>query len=46
MFAPRRPDKKRALKELKSNLYLFGTLVLAARTVPYILSLWGSGSSE
>lgn len=37
MFAPRKPDIKRAIKELNQNLVLFGVLVATTRMVPYVL---------
>ena len=40
MFGPRRPDKKKAMKELRQSLVLFGTLVFAVRAAPYILHLY------
>jgi hypothetical protein len=38
MFAPR-PNPKKAMKELKNNLLLFSTVVLAVRAAPYIFHL-------
>jgi hypothetical protein len=37
MFAPRKPDVKKAVKELNNNLALFGVLVATVRLVPYVL---------
>jgi hypothetical protein len=36
---PTRPNPKKAYKELRSNLLLFGTICVAARLAPYILHL-------
>ncbi len=37
MFAPRKPDINKAIKELNQNLVLFGVLVATVRLVPYVL---------
>jgi len=37
MFVPRKPDIKKAIKELNNNLVLFGVLVAAVRLTPYVL---------
>jgi len=36
-----RPNPKKAYKELRSNLLLFGTIIVAARASTYILHLYG-----
>lgn len=46
MFAPRRPDKRKAAAELKQSLVLFGTLCVVARLTPYILHLYQKSSSD
>lgn len=37
MFAPRKPDIKKAIKELNNNLVTFGVLVATVRLIPYVL---------
>lgn len=36
---PSRPNPKKAYKELRSNLLLFGTICVAARLTPFMLHL-------
>jgi hypothetical protein len=36
-----RPNPKKAYKELRSNLLLFGTIIVAARASTFILHLYG-----
>ena len=38
MFAPR-PNPKKAYKELRSNLLLFGSVLAAVRLAPFVLHL-------
>lgn len=45
MFAPRRPDKKKAKQELQRSIVLFGTLCVSVRAIPYILHLYQMASS-
>ncbi len=45
MFAAR-PNPRRAYKELRTNLLVFGTLVAAVRVAPYLLHLYQKGSSR
>jgi hypothetical protein len=42
---PSRPNPKKAHKELRSNLLVFATLVVAARLTPYILHLGQKASA-
>jgi hypothetical protein len=36
---PQRPNPKKAYKELRSNLLLFGTVCVVVRLTPFILHL-------
>lgn len=45
MFAPRKPDAKKAYKELRANLVMFGTMVVTIRVAPYLLHLYQQASS-
>jgi hypothetical protein len=40
MFGPPKKDAKKAAKELKSSLMLFGTLIVAVRAIPYMLHFY------
>lgn len=44
MFGARRPDKKKAMRELRQSLILFGTLVVTVRAAPFILHLYQKAS--
>lgn len=37
MFAMKRPDPKKAMKELKTNAAAFAAMVAVIRLVPYVL---------
>jgi len=39
MFGAPKPNPKKAYKELKTNALLFGTMLVAVRTLPYLLHL-------
>lgn len=43
---PRRPDPKKAQKELNSNVVLFGTMVVTVRLLPYVLHLYQKATSR
>ncbi len=43
---PVRPNPKKAYKELRTNILLFGTIVTVARVSTYVLHLWQKGSSR
>ncbi len=41
-----RPNPRVAMKEVRSNLLLFGSLVLATRLSTFMLHLWQKGSRK
>lgn len=44
--APRKPDSKKAMKELKTNAIMFGTLVAVLRIAPYIFHVAQKATSK
>lgn len=46
MFAPKRPDKAVAYKELRKHLFALGVFCLAVRATPYLLQAVHNRSSD